>query len=91
MNRKSRANMKIRAGSNYATGGTEFSVLKIVRHPKFDQGPLHYNFDFFLVKIDGTFTKSNTIGYASLPSSRLSLSEAVFAVGFANPVSLARK
>lgn len=80
--------MKIRAGSKFATGGTEFSVLKIARHPKFDQGP-HYNFDFFLVKIDGTFTKSDTIGYASLPSSKLKLNEVVYAVGFANPVSLA--
>lgn len=81
--------MKIRAGSNFATGGTEFSVLKIVRHPKFDK--VHFNFDFFLVKIDGTFTKSGTIGYASLPSSRLNPNEAIYAVGFANPVSLARK
>lgn len=91
MNRVSRANMKIRAGSRFATGGTEFSVLKIARHSKFDQGSLHYNFDFFLVKIDGTFTKSDTIGYASLPSSKLRSNEAVYAVGFADPVSLTRK
>lgn len=83
--------MRIRAGSDYVTGGTEFRADKIVRHPKFNKQTLGYNYNFCLVKVTGKFTKGPTIGFASLPSGKLSAGTAVTAVGYGNPVSLARK
>lgn len=82
--------MKIVAGSDTVTSGTSYSVLKTVKNPTYNHDFLRYSYDFYLIHIDGTFTESSTVAIASLPTKDLSCSETVTAVGFANPVSLAR-
>lgn len=77
--------MQIVTGSSDGVDGTIHTAKQMIVHPNYDQESDSYN--FALLKIRGSFTWGEQVGYATLPSSEPKNGTALVAAGYGDTVS----